>query len=259
MANITTTGTTGYPTVIDTSTTLTDGSSGDQIVANHPNGLAAAVIALETELGTDPAGSATDLKTRLRTALTDDGIVALASSSATVGALPLSRGGLGQVVASSTIANGNILIGGNSIWQVASLSATAGISILAGSGTLTFGTTPGGSGTLTAGNAYTLNPYAVSTASGATAHGLLVTPTFYKARLVNLSTEAGWTVGQEVDTLAVDNNAANVGWVTGGDGTNFYVSTLATLPYVASVTAPGAGVQITAAKWQLVVTPYKVN
>ena len=75
MANITTTGTTSFPGAIDTRTTLTDGAAGDQIVANHPNGLGAAVLAIETELGTDPAGTVADVKTRLAVALNDDGTV----------------------------------------------------------------------------------------------------------------------------------------------------------------------------------------
>lgn len=75
MANITTTGTTSYPSSIDTRTALTDGAAGDQIVANHPNGLGAAVLAIETELGTDPAGSVADVSTRLGVALNNDGTV----------------------------------------------------------------------------------------------------------------------------------------------------------------------------------------
>lgn len=75
MANITTTGTTGYPGVQDTRTALTDGPTGDTIVANHPNGLGAAILAIEAELGTDPAGSAVDLKTRLAVALNNDGTI----------------------------------------------------------------------------------------------------------------------------------------------------------------------------------------
>ena len=73
MANITTTGTTGYPGVIDTRTSLTNGASGDLIVAEHPNGLGAAVLAIENELGTDPAGSVVDVKTRLDVSQNNDG------------------------------------------------------------------------------------------------------------------------------------------------------------------------------------------
>ena len=86
MANITTTGTSGYPGVLDTRTALTDGAAGDLVVVNHPNGLGAAVLAIETELGTDPAGSATDLKTRLAVALNDDGTVKTGVIAAGTGA-----------------------------------------------------------------------------------------------------------------------------------------------------------------------------
>ena len=75
VANFTTTGTTGYPGTIDTRTALTDGAAGDQIVANHPNGLGAAVLAIETELGTDPAGTVADVKTRLDVSQNSDGTI----------------------------------------------------------------------------------------------------------------------------------------------------------------------------------------
>lgn len=86
MANITTSGTTGYPGVVDTRTALTDGAAGDLIVANHPNGLGAAVLALENELGTDPAGSVADVKTRLAVALNNDGTVKTTVIAAGTGA-----------------------------------------------------------------------------------------------------------------------------------------------------------------------------
>ena len=73
MANLTTTGTTGYPGVLDTRTSLTDGTSGDQIVSNHPNGLGAAVLAIETALGTTPQGTAADVVTRLNLTQVSDG------------------------------------------------------------------------------------------------------------------------------------------------------------------------------------------
>ena len=72
MANITT-ALTGYPTALDTRTTLTDGASGDQIVAAHPNGVASAAIAIETALGATPQGTATDVVTRLNVSQTSDG------------------------------------------------------------------------------------------------------------------------------------------------------------------------------------------
>ena len=74
MANLNA-GTTGYPGTLDTSPDLTDGSSGDEILSAHHDGRGAAIVAVETELGTDPAGSTTDVKTRLAVALNDDGTV----------------------------------------------------------------------------------------------------------------------------------------------------------------------------------------
>ncbi len=65
----------GYPGVIDTRRALTNGPAGELIVAEHPNGLGAAVLAIENELGTDPAGSLVDVKTRLAVALNNDGTV----------------------------------------------------------------------------------------------------------------------------------------------------------------------------------------
>lgn len=94
MANITTTGASGYPGVLDTRTALTDGAAGDLVVANHPNGLGAAVLAIETELGTDPAGSAVDVKTRLAVALNNDGTVQSSVIAAGTGASVAYSGGV---------------------------------------------------------------------------------------------------------------------------------------------------------------------
>lgn len=88
MANITTSGSTSYPGSLDTRTILTDGPAGDEIVANHPNGLSAAVLALETEMGVDPAGTLPDLVTRLAVHQNTDGTlkstVVAAGTGATV-------------------------------------------------------------------------------------------------------------------------------------------------------------------------------
>lgn len=75
MANLTTSGTTSYPGSLDTRTILTDGPAGDEIVAVHPNGLSAAVLALETELGVDPAGTLPDVVSRLAISQNTDGTV----------------------------------------------------------------------------------------------------------------------------------------------------------------------------------------
>src|SRR5438128_8199529 len=81
MADITATGNTSYPASLDTRTTLIDGSSGNEIVAANPNGPAAAVIAVETELGTSPKGTSADVKTRLGVALNGDGTLKPFSST----------------------------------------------------------------------------------------------------------------------------------------------------------------------------------
>jgi len=62
---------TSYPATLDTRTLIAD--STDDVVAAHVNGLASAIIALETELGVNPAGSVTDIVTRLAVNLHDDG------------------------------------------------------------------------------------------------------------------------------------------------------------------------------------------
>lgn len=59
--------TTVYPGTLDSWTDKTDGV--DIYYAAHVNNLQDAVEAIETELGTDPAGTATDLKTRLSKSL----------------------------------------------------------------------------------------------------------------------------------------------------------------------------------------------
>lgn len=66
----------GYPAALDTNTTpeVDSPSAGKTLVrAAVPNDLAAAIVALETELGTDPAGTLTDVKTYLQTDHKTDG------------------------------------------------------------------------------------------------------------------------------------------------------------------------------------------
>lgn len=60
-----------YPGSIKNFLTLVDGV--DRIIAAHPNDRAAEITAIETELGTDVAGSASDLKTRLAVVLENSG------------------------------------------------------------------------------------------------------------------------------------------------------------------------------------------
>ena len=61
-----------YPGSLDSFTPKTDGPA-QKIMAAHVNDLQNSVVAIETELGTDPAGSLVDLKTRLAVMLTAAG------------------------------------------------------------------------------------------------------------------------------------------------------------------------------------------
>lgn len=62
-----------YPTSIKSFTTKTN--KVDLVDAAHVNDLQAEVVAIQTELGTDPAGSETDVKTRLSHQLDGDGSI----------------------------------------------------------------------------------------------------------------------------------------------------------------------------------------
>ena len=117
MANITTAGTSDYPSSLDTRTVLTDGASGDEIIAAHPNGLSAAVINIEGELGTNPSGSLGTVDARLDVALNEDGTVkstvvaagngasvSYSSGVFTVSSTPDGPGGL-QNIAFTAVAN----------------------------------------------------------------------------------------------------------------------------------------------------------
>ena len=66
----------GYPAALDTNSSLevdSPAAGKTKARADVPNDLAAACVAIETEMGTDPAGSMTDVKTRLAVSLNDDG------------------------------------------------------------------------------------------------------------------------------------------------------------------------------------------
>lgn len=60
-----------YPGSLDSFTTKTDDVT--EVLAAHVNDLQTAIVAIETELGTDPAGTKTDLKTRLVQSLSTEG------------------------------------------------------------------------------------------------------------------------------------------------------------------------------------------
>lgn len=61
-----------YPSAIKTFTQLVDGV--DDVLALHPNERGDEITAIETELGTNPRGTATDVKTRLDAGHTSGGL-----------------------------------------------------------------------------------------------------------------------------------------------------------------------------------------
>lgn len=68
-----------YPASLDDFTPRVDDV--DDVMAADVNELQTAIEAIETELGTDPAGTATDLKTRLANAISDGGFLKLKTST----------------------------------------------------------------------------------------------------------------------------------------------------------------------------------
>lgn len=82
MATLPRESTSSYPTTLDTTNPLTDGSSGDEVVAVNFNGTASAAVAVETELGLLPKGAYADVKTRL--GAVDTSIVNLTAASASI-------------------------------------------------------------------------------------------------------------------------------------------------------------------------------
>ena len=72
MAELGAGGGSGYPAALDSNTSL-EVDSGTLARADVPNDLAAAVVAVQTELGTDPAGTKTNVKTYLQIEHQTDG------------------------------------------------------------------------------------------------------------------------------------------------------------------------------------------
>lgn len=73
-----------FPGSLDTDSTLevdSPAAGKTKARANVPNDLAAAIIAIQTELGTDPAGSSANVKTRLAVEHNDDGTHSLVTTS----------------------------------------------------------------------------------------------------------------------------------------------------------------------------------
>ena len=109
-------------------------------VAQWANLVRDAIIKIETELGTDPAGSVTDVDTRLDVALNEDGTLkTVAVSKGGTGATSLTDGGVllgsgtGAVTAMSVLSDGEMIVGDGTTDPVAESGATLRTSIGVGS------------------------------------------------------------------------------------------------------------------------------
>lgn len=109
---------------------------------------------------------------------------------------------------------------------------------------------------ITAGTTLSVNPYAVST-TATQAHNLGVTPSFVAARLVNLTAELGYSVGDYVSISLSPDVGAVTGITASWDGTNVYVATATNPPYIVNKGSHALGA-ITANRWQLQIIPYSV-
>ena len=109
-------------------------------VAQWANLVRDAIIKIETELGTDPAGSVTDVDTRLDVALNEDGTLkTVAVSKGGTGATSLTDGGVllgsgtSAVTAMAVLSDGEMIVGDGTTDPVAESGATLRTSIGVGS------------------------------------------------------------------------------------------------------------------------------
>jgi hypothetical protein len=94
-----------YPTSLDTDTSQESTSTVAR--ADVPNDLASAVVAIQTELGTDPAGTKTNVKTFLQTEHATNGTH-------------------GAITATSIVSSGNVTVNGGKVeWDVGTDEASA--------------------------------------------------------------------------------------------------------------------------------------
>jgi hypothetical protein len=108
MADLIVTGVSDYATGgIDSATVLISNVS--TISARHPNGLAAAIVQIETILGsgTSLKGSMADLVARLAVAMEANGRLVISDSAKLSGVLPMASGGTGT----TTFTAGKVLLG----------------------------------------------------------------------------------------------------------------------------------------------------
>lgn len=112
------------------------------------------------------------------------------------------------------------------------------------------------SGNIHAGTALTINPLDTSTHSGA--HALGVNPQIFDVRLICLTAELGYSIGDNVILGGIGAiSSANAAFAVASDGTNIYFSG-ASPPSITQKNSSGS-TTITLANWKLVITPYKIT
>lgn len=186
------------------------------------------------------------------------GTIVLGSSTAVVGILPVNFGGLGQTVASATKGGGQIIIFGNGVPQVASLTAGNNVTVTPGSGTLTIAvSTP--SGTYTAGATLTAGPPLTNTTKFTQAHGLGATPSKVEAWLECTTPNLNYVTGMRVDKAQFASTGGTQGISIVTDGINTYILTATNTPLVLDFNTPGNPSAITLGSWKIVAVPYKLN
>lgn len=121
----------------------------------------------------------------------------------------------------------------------------------------------GWKGSLTAGTAVTLNPYAPATTSGAVAHGLGAKPDIIIAYFECITGELGYSAGDRVSLgqAAMSNGPMN-GAMVNYDATNCTIVTANETNNPLFAAKAGGTVAtnfITAANWKIVAIPYKLN
>ena len=115
-------------------------------------------------------------------------------------------------------------------------------------------------GILIAGTALTQNPYAVAT-TVTQAHGLGAIPNFsVLIYLECLTIDLGYAVGDRYicSPMSGTVGAQTTQFGVASDATNVVLRTSANLPNIPSKT-DGSGSTITAARWKVIATPYKLN
>jgi len=258
MSDLITTGTSEYATGgIDSATVLVSNVS--PISAKHPNGLASAIVQVETILGsgTSLKGTKADLVARLAVALDSSGKLNLTDVNALNGPLLVSKGGTGQ----STAPLRKTLIGNGSTFDLVTTrgfifngpisTSTIGGGTITHEGAVTYSTNQGLDG-LHCYSDFTLNA-GVTLTLGNSSHRLLILAT------------GTVTINGIIDAIGAGSTSGRSGYTQvgggGGDGTSgsaaaggsiFSHSVLIKSGGAAGVSsAGGAGVSVTSTTVQI--------